>query len=280
MTEEQQTNWKNRWVLKGLPEQLLDDMINEANTEYETEMGVWYFNRYAQVKVTVTDDELETGDFYLYVIQRADTVYFGKGSLESSELFVQVPCTEIVFQVIKMHVGETLQIKGYGYTIATVSKDAEIEVSVSDVCTPPDFKTLSVLINANAEMASWAGWTVVGAYHQVDNHQYCGSHSGSWQFYLYWDGYIEQELLFPVYRSWLDIFTVCLLNLGKVTLYFTDDTSKDLSVNNPTFTNTNLLTANADGDGLLFPEGKWLKKIRFTPTPANSLTVDDVRMNE
>jgi len=280
MTEEQQANWKSRWILKGLPETLLDEMIAEANTEYETELGVWYFNRYAQVKVSVIGDSLDTNEYYLYIIERADTVYYGKGSLDSYELFPQVPCTEIVFQVIKIYVGETLQIKGYGYTIATISKDSEIEVTVEDVCTPPDFKTLSVLINANAEMASWAGWTVVGAYHQVDHHQYCGSHSGEWQFYLYWDGYIEQELLFPVYRGWLDIFTVCLLNLGKVTLYFNDDTSKDLTVNNPSFTNMNLLTANADGGGLLFPADKWLTKIRFTPTPTNSLTVDDVRFNE
>lgn len=142
MSQPEETQWKNKWLDKGLPETLLDEMIDEVNAEYDTELGVWYFHRYAQVRVNVLGEELTTNEFYLYIIERAEQVFYGKGTLEDTQVFAQVPCTEIVFQVFKLHVGEVISVKAYGYTIQTIKADDIVTVflypvNIEPVSIPP-----------------------------------------------------------------------------------------------------------------------------------------------
>ena len=136
MSLPEQTEWKNRWLQKGLPETLLDDMITEANAEYDTELGVWFFHRYAKVTVNVLDDELAEDEFYLFIIERADEVFYGHGSIEPTQIFPQVPCTEIVFEVYVLKYTDVLTVQRFGYSIVTVTKDMDVDISVSVVGEP------------------------------------------------------------------------------------------------------------------------------------------------
>lgn len=138
MSQPEQEVWKNKWLDKGLPETLLDEMIDEVNAEYATELGVWYFHRYAQVTVNVLNDTLETNEFYLYIIERASQVFYGKGSLETTEIFNQLPCTELVFHVFKLHVDEVITVVGYGFTVFTLKSDSYVDVTVSPVALPSE----------------------------------------------------------------------------------------------------------------------------------------------
>lgn len=289
MSDAQQDEWKARWLPKGLPSGLLDEMIAEANAEYETELGVWKFNNFANVLVHVTDVDLEENEFYIYIVQRAETVFFGEGTYSKDWSFTQVPCTEIVFQVFKMHVGESITAIGYGFSLETISKDTDVNVTISAICeTPPptpQLTTANLLVNQNFELGNLNGWTLVGEYSHIDHHQYCTEHSGAWQCYLYWNGYLEQTLIIPLWRGWCTIFTVCFqagydIPNSRITLYFNDSTSRSIHVFSAGWVKFNLLTAIADEGGLLFPEGKILTKIRFTPDSTQSITVDDVRINE
>ena len=133
MSSPEQEQIKTKYLALGLPESLIDAMIAEANIEYETDIGVEQFNRYANVKVFVDDVDLLEGEFYLYIIQRANTIFYGEGTLSAEWDFAQVPCTEIVFQVFKMFVGETLTIHGYGYSIVTVSKEMSVIVTIGAI---------------------------------------------------------------------------------------------------------------------------------------------------
>lgn len=135
MSETDYTEFKNKWLPSGLPETLLDEMIAEAEAEYDSELQYADVNRYKQLNIIIEDIPLQSGEFYLYFVQRANEIFQGVANQLTEWLFAGIPCVEIVAQVFKMKYDGVLSVIGFGYNIFNHTKDESVTVSIDALIT-------------------------------------------------------------------------------------------------------------------------------------------------
>ncbi len=138
---------KNKWVGRGVPEALFDAMVNEANAEYNTVLGVTDFSRFSILTVNLVDNDETTECFYRVILNWGGYVLMGQGIDALSFMFGQVPSTEIHIEVFKI-TNDGTECKAYGSLLFVHSKDEECTVTLET--------TGAELIAPNASIGSVA----------------------------------------------------------------------------------------------------------------------------
>lgn len=99
--------WKQKYSAMGLPDTLLNQMIDEANAEYNSTIGYGDIKRMAQLTVSLTDLEGTPDGEYVYLIIYQNFVIAGALTTATEYLFAQVPCISIIVQVVKFNSSDT-----------------------------------------------------------------------------------------------------------------------------------------------------------------------------
>ncbi len=117
--------WKEVYLAKGLPPQLLDEMIQEANDEYNSVIEYQDYNRQEDLTIVINDESGTEEAVYVYDILNMRNAY----SEESAYTFTAVPCISLFIVVYKFD-GES--ILAVGGTFMTHTKAEQVEITMYD----------------------------------------------------------------------------------------------------------------------------------------------------
>jgi hypothetical protein len=128
--QQEQEAWKTYYIARGLPEAMLNEMIAEANLEYEAELGFPEFDRLAQLTVNINDSDLTLDCFYVIFLVSNNQICQGTETYEQNYIFAQVPCVPWIIYVIKIKSDNT-QAVAMGIKSINHSKDESITITVN-----------------------------------------------------------------------------------------------------------------------------------------------------
>lgn len=124
-------SWKAKGLARGLPETLLNEMIAQANAEYNSEIGYQDFHRLAMLTVHIIDGMPLMEAFYRITVNWGGYVFHGQGTAENAYTFTGVPCVPLHIEVFKV-TDDGTQCIGYGYALFNHSKDEEVWITINN----------------------------------------------------------------------------------------------------------------------------------------------------
>lgn len=143
--QEEITQWKNKYLDKGLPEALLDDLIADMNLEYEASIALEHPERLADLTVSINDLDTETDCFYRVTLNWGGIDIQSRGIADTSYKFLNVSCVQIHIEVFKI-TNDGTQCKGYGYLLLNHSTDETATVSVYSVNSPQEISIATGIV--------------------------------------------------------------------------------------------------------------------------------------
>lgn len=121
--------WKSYYEDMGLPSGLLNEMIDEANEEWNSTLNLSNIERFADLTINVNDLENTPDCFYIYGIIYNENIIRSINSTVPLMIFSDLECRELQIVIIKMRLSDNA-IKGAGYSVFAHSKDEEITITV------------------------------------------------------------------------------------------------------------------------------------------------------
>jgi hypothetical protein len=129
ISEEEIQVWKDEYLNKGLPIGLLEAMIEEANAEWNSSIGIGDLSRLANLAINITDNEETKDCSFLTLILDQSNVIRGRISDSETQLFIDVSCIDLDVIVIKYSLS-SYTIVGIGKGEISHSKNEELEIIV------------------------------------------------------------------------------------------------------------------------------------------------------
>jgi hypothetical protein len=129
ISEEEIQVWKDEYLNKGLPIGLLEAMIDEANAEWNSSIGIGDLSRLANLTINITDNEESKDCSFLTLILDQSNVIRGRISDSETQLFIDVSCIDLDVIVIKYSLS-SYTIVGIGKGEISHSKNEELEIIV------------------------------------------------------------------------------------------------------------------------------------------------------
>lgn len=123
--------WKKKYISYGIPETVLDRMIEEAELEWNTEIGYRDINIFYALRINIIDSDLMENEYYFVAVSLNDEIIRGKITTDTSVLFSTLPADTLVVRVLRMKKDAEVYMKGYGECEVTLSSDKDVNVYVS-----------------------------------------------------------------------------------------------------------------------------------------------------
>lgn len=123
---------RDKWTVRGVPSSLFDEMVTEANAEYNSTIGYEDYNRFTMLTVNIEDNDETEDCLYVYVLSNYGLVLFGNEETGVSRTFGQVPNVNIHVQVFKVK-NDYSSIHAYGETTLLHTKDETVNVELTAV---------------------------------------------------------------------------------------------------------------------------------------------------
>ena len=124
--------WRAKYAAMGLPDSLLQAMIDEANAEFNSVIGWGDINRMAILRVNIVDHDTTAGCFFRINVCWGATLFTGYGTETFSHQFPQVPCVTLHIEVFKI-LNDGTAVHGYGFLLFNHSKDEDCTITVNPV---------------------------------------------------------------------------------------------------------------------------------------------------
>ncbi len=127
--------WKSKYLAKGLPEALLDELIADMNLEYEASIALEHPERLADLTVNITDANFDALHFYRICLNWGGYDIQSRGTDETTFKFIQVACVQIHIEVFKIS-NDGTTVTGYGYLLLNHSTDETAEITINTLDLP------------------------------------------------------------------------------------------------------------------------------------------------
>ncbi|MFH8038862.1 MAG: hypothetical protein QXJ14_02530 [Candidatus Aenigmatarchaeota archaeon] len=131
LIEKEIEEWKKKYLAKGLPLTLLEELAQEAKREWEIELGFRELRLYYDLIVNVEDDEYSEENYYKYVISHEHDVLRGYITNTLTQTFKQLPAEKLHIQVYKLD--KEKNILGYGYEDIILSSDKIVTIKIKKI---------------------------------------------------------------------------------------------------------------------------------------------------
>lgn len=235
---------KDKWTQRGVPVELFNALVAEANAEYNAGIGYDDYNRFAMLTINLIDTDTTENCYYLYDVSNYGLTLFGIDDTTITHIFGQVPCVHLDIQVFKV-TQDNLSVISYSYATLNHSQDETINVTLANISGSGTTKTTltQVLLNPSFE-DDLAHWSTDGS-GTISTAQ---AHSGSKSMRLS-NGYVQTEDLTSLNINTNDVnklsfwaLTVLLDNGGffdtliQVSVFYTDSTIDNI-ITQGTFNN-------------------------------------------
>jgi hypothetical protein len=124
--------WRLKWEALGLPSGLIDAMIAEANTEYNSTIAYGDYNNLADLNVIINDTSETESGAYRIVVNNSQTAKI----TSTQQNFSQIPCIPTTVEVYKLSDdGTTLLAYGIGLILHSRNENITVECTTDGL--PP-----------------------------------------------------------------------------------------------------------------------------------------------
>lgn len=131
LIEKEIDEWKKKYLAKGLPLPLLEELSQEARKEWEIELGFRELRLYYDLIVNVEDEEYSEENYYKYVISHEHDIIRGYITNKLTQTFKQLPAEKLHVQVYK--ISKEGNILGYGFEDIILSSDKIVTVKIKKI---------------------------------------------------------------------------------------------------------------------------------------------------